>query len=218
MRALILAGGGGTRLGMGEKPLVTVRGSPMIAYVIDAFEAAGHEGIVVVTGKTPFTRNWCSAHGIPYLAASGAGYIGDIIESAGILGEEGPFFTCVADLPCLVPSLVAGIEQRYRESGMEACSVWIPTVMAEEAGYTPQYHALVSGIRASPAGINILRGDLMERPQEELQLLLRERRLAFNVNTRDELEILRRVHPGPAPERDRQHLPFSDSTDNRRNI
>ena len=37
MHALIMAGGVGSRLERGEKPLILVRGKPMIAYVIDAF-------------------------------------------------------------------------------------------------------------------------------------------------------------------------------------
>ena len=41
MLALILAGGEGARLGMGEKPLVTICGRPMVGYVIEAFTGAG---------------------------------------------------------------------------------------------------------------------------------------------------------------------------------
>jgi len=36
------------------------------------------------------------------------------------------------------------------------------------------YTKTVNGTEACPAGINILRGDLIEQPQDELQLLLDE--------------------------------------------
>ncbi|MDO9323745.1 MAG: 5-deoxyadenosylcobinamide phosphate nucleotidyltransferase, partial [Methanoregula sp.] len=45
----------------------------------------------------------------------------------------------------------------------------------------------IHGIKACPAGVNILRGDLITEFQDELQILLDEPRLALNVNTRADL-------------------------------
>ena len=50
------------------------------------------------------------------------------------------------------------------------------------------YRKNVRGIEACPAGINILRGDLIDQPQDELEVLLNEPGLALNVNTRDDRE------------------------------
>ena len=55
MLALILAGGEGSRLRLGEKALVMVHERPMIAWVLDAFCDAGCEPVVVTSYKTPFT-------------------------------------------------------------------------------------------------------------------------------------------------------------------
>ena len=191
MLALILAGGSGTRLEMGEKPLVLIRGKPMIEYVIDAFTAAGHDVVVVLSGKTPFTQNWCRARGITLLTTSGAGYIDDIAEAVGTIGVTGPFFTCVADLPCLRPEIIIEVETRYRESGREACSVWIPRELASMSGCRSSYTGTVHGIAACPAGINIIRGDLIDRPQDEVPLIIADKGLAFNINTREDLAMLR---------------------------
>lgn len=73
MLALIMAGGQGSRLRMGEKPLVTICGRPMLSYVIDAFESAGHEVIVVASHRTPYTRNWCRARGLLFMRRKGSG-------------------------------------------------------------------------------------------------------------------------------------------------
>lgn len=196
MHALILAGGAGTRLELGEKPLVLIRDRPMIEHVITAFGAAGHDVIVVLSGKTPYTHNWCRARGITHITASGSGYIEDIAEAVGILGEEGPFFTCVADLPCLDPHTIRKIELRYRASGREACSVWVPRDLARATGCRTPYTGYIGGIPACPAGINILRGDLIARSQDELQILLHEKSLVYNINTREELALLRSAMEG----------------------
>jgi adenosylcobinamide-phosphate guanylyltransferase len=202
MHALILAGGSGTRLDLGEKPLVTIRGRPMIEYVIDAFRAAGDEIIVVLTKKTPYTHNWCRARGVTHVTASGSGYIEDIGEAAILLEERDPFFTCVADLPCLHPAVIGEIKKKYRESGKEACSVWVPRELVLDAGYRSSYTGQIGGVPACPAGINILRGDLIEREQEEFRFLLHDKSLVYNINTRDELERLRSGFP--CPERRKQ--------------
>jgi adenosylcobinamide-phosphate guanylyltransferase len=191
MLALILAGGSGTRLDLGEKPLVTIRGKPMIEYVIEAFSGEDYEMVVILSDKSPFTRNWCRARGIEHLVASGSGYIADIADAVSILEEEGPLFTCVADLPCISPGIIREIETRYRESGKEACSVWVPLDLAGRSGCRSLYSGTIEGVAACPAGINIMRGDLMGRPQDEIQLLCRDERLAYNINTRNELESVR---------------------------
>jgi adenosylcobinamide-phosphate guanylyltransferase len=191
MLALIMAGGGGTRLGMGEKPLVTICGQPMIRYVIGAFERAGHEVVVASSPKTPFTRNWCTAQGVPFFAAGGKGYVEDIIEAVEEIGETGPLFTCVSDLPCLTPSIIARIEEEYRESGKDACSTWVPLAICRECNCRTSYVETIGEIRACPAGINILRGDRIAEEQDEHRLVIHDRRIAFNVNTREELEVVR---------------------------
>jgi len=191
MLALIMAGGQGSRLRMGEKPLVTVCGRPMLSYVIDAFSSAGHEVVVVASHRTPFTRNWCRAMEIMLYESEGLGYVEDIEAAAEVLGERGaPFFTCVSDLPCLAPDIVAAVEDAWRRAGMPACSTWVPRDLCEEHGCRTQYEEVVDGTPAVPAGINILTAGNLDAPQEELRLLLHDRRLAFNINTREELALV----------------------------
>ncbi|MDV4343648.1 NTP transferase domain-containing protein [Methanoculleus sp. YWC-01] len=191
MLALIMAGGEGSRLRMGEKPLVTICGRSMLSYVIDAFSAAGHEVVVVASHKTPFTKNWCRAQGVVLYEAEGLGYVEDINAAAADLEEAGtPFFTCVSDLPCLAPDIITGIEDAWRRAGAPACSTWVPRDLCEEHGCRTQYTEEIDGTPACPAGINILTAGGSDEPQEELRLLLHDRRLVFNINTREELALV----------------------------
>ncbi|KDE55894.1 NTP transferase domain-containing protein [Methanoculleus sp. MH98A] len=191
MLALIMAGGEGTRLRLGEKPLVTICGRPMLSYVTDAFAAAGHEVVVVASHKTPFTKNWCRVQGVALYEAEGLGYVEDINAAAADLEEEGtPFFTCVSDLPCLAPDIIADIEDAWRRAGTPACSTWVPRDLCEEHGCRTRYTEEVDGVPACPAGINILTAGGSGAAQDEVQLLLHDRRLAFNVNTREELALV----------------------------
>ena len=191
MRALIMAGGEGSRLDLGEKSLVSVGDSPMIRCIIDAFSAAGHEPVVVLSPRTPMTRNWCGVQGITVFQAGGTGYVEDLVEAVEELEETGPVFTCTADLPCLTAELIVTIEEAYRSAGTPALSVWIPGELFPGGSSTEGYREVVEGVTAYAAGINIVTGSRITAPQEETRLLLRSRRLAFHVNTRSDLERVR---------------------------
>lgn len=186
MLALIMAGGEGSRLSLGEKSLVSVGGRPMIARVIDAFDSYGCDIVVVASRKTPMTRNWCRVTGIDVITAEGYGYIEDMIFAVTELEETDPLFICVSDIPCLQASVIEKISMAYRGCGKDACSTWIPLALVhnkEDVRYAGQ----IDGIAACPAGINILRGDRIRKPQDEFQFLLAEPRLAHNINTRTDL-------------------------------
>lgn len=199
MLALILAGGEGSRLRLGEKALVMVHDRPMISWVIEAFIDAGCEPVVVTSYKTPFTRNWCRANNVLFIDTQGIGYVEDLCEAVEISGEDGPLFTSAADIPCLTADIIGQVLEAYDASGKPACSTWVPIALCERYGMQPRYREIINGVPATPCAVNIFMGSLVAEVQDELCLLLDEPGLAFNINTREELAVLERefcsVHP-----------------------
>lgn len=186
MRALIMAGGSGTRLGRGEKPLTNICGMPMLSYITGSFSSAGYEPVVAVSRKTPMTANWCRAHGICVVRTTGDGYIEDMINAIHILEEDEPVFISVSDVPCITGLIISEIRRSYDNCGKDALSVWVPKRLTKSCRSMP-YVEQVGGIDACPAGVNILRGACVDKIQEEFALLLDEPRLALNVNTPEDL-------------------------------
>lgn len=187
MHAVIMAGGMGSRLNRGEKPLVLICGRPMLAYITDAFQAAGFEPVVAASKKTPMTINWCRANGIAFCRSEGHGYVEDMISIVQTLDDQHPLFISVSDIPCISPDIICRIADSYQTSGKDACSAWVPATLVHACRGSMPYMEQVSGVAACPAGVNILRGDLIEQPQEEVQVLLNEPALALNVNTPEDL-------------------------------
>jgi adenosylcobinamide-phosphate guanylyltransferase len=183
MHALIMAGGSGRRLNLGEKPLILIGGRPMISYVIDAFLSAGFEPVVAVSPGTPMTMNWCRANTVAVSRTDGSGYVEDMVSAVRMMDERLPLFICVSDIPCITPEIIRTIAETYDSSGMDGCSTWVPAGLANVCRGGMPYRKEVNGIEACPAGINILRGDLIDRPQDELKVLLNEPGLSLNVNT-----------------------------------
>jgi adenosylcobinamide-phosphate guanylyltransferase len=188
MRALIMAGGTGSRLARGEKPLIPVCGRPMISYVIDAFRSAGCEPVVVVSPKTTMTANWSRAQGIAVARAEGDGYIEDMVRAVRDLEETRPLIISVCDIPCITPAIIGTVIRAYDHANTDALSTWVPAHLVRSCrrGGMP-CREVVGDTEACPVGVNILRGDRIESIQEEFALLLDEPRLALNVNTREDL-------------------------------
>lgn len=198
MLALILAGGEGSRLRLGEKGLVPVCGKIMIERVIESFIDADCEPIVVTSHKTPYTKNWCRINNIEYIDTSGAGYIEDLHEAIEMSGAEGPVFTSATDIPCLRPEIITHVRDLYEASDKPAASAWTPLKYCKKYGITPRYVEEINGIPATPCAFNIFMSDMIDEEQDELKIVLDIPGLAFNINTRKELEVLeselRKIH------------------------
>ncbi|MDE4907244.1 NTP transferase domain-containing protein [Methanogenium marinum] len=193
MLALIVAGGRGTRLNRGEKPLVRICDRPMIACVTEAFCAAGIEPVAVLSPSVPQTGNWCRAHGITTFRAEGAGYVEDITECIEMLDIAEPVFISVSDIPCLTPDIITTVLEAYQAAGTDACSVWVPAALCRDVGITPAYVQNIDGIDAVPCGINILNGAKNGEEQEETAILIDSLRLAVNVNTPADIAAAQRI-------------------------
>jgi adenosylcobinamide-phosphate guanylyltransferase len=186
MYAVIMAGGAGTRLNLGEKPLIDICGRPMIARVLDAFSGAGCHTVVAASPNTPMTINWCRAQGIPCHKTAGLGYIEDMIGIVAELETEDPVCVSVSDIPCITPAIIRSVWNSHLAGGKDALSVWIPSALVKSCRGGMPYRESIDGIESCPAGVNILRADRIDQVQEETRLLLNEPRLALNVNTRED--------------------------------
>ena len=187
MRALIMAGGAGSRLDRGEKPIISIGGRPMIEYIATAFRQAGHEPVVAASSRTPMTQNWCRANNISLCNTEGNGFIEDMVYAIHTLEEENPIFITVSDIPGITPGIIKSILKSYDGCNKEALSTWIPATMVRSCRGGMPYREHIEGIEACPVGINILCGDHIHESQDEFALLLHEPHLALNVNTRDDL-------------------------------
>jgi adenosylcobinamide-phosphate guanylyltransferase len=181
MLGLILAGGRGTRYGVGEKPLALCGGRPMIERVVKALQDAGLEIVVVSSPCTPFTQNWCRAHDLLCVCTGGNGYVEDLDKAAALLGLDGPVLCVSADLPCLTAALVGRVLEAYGAQELPALSVWVPA--GDDGAASAPCVEEVEGVRAVPAGLNVLDGGRIGRPQAETRLLLDDPALRHNVNT-----------------------------------
>lgn len=193
MDAIVMAGGFGQRLGMGEKPCVELLGKPLISYVIDTLRAAKEidrvfVAVSPVTPKTEIMLQERYSGEVRVIRTFGGNYVGDMIYAVETAQSIGPVMIIMSDLPLLNPELIGSVIEKYREAGTPALSVYVPINVCKGIGIRPDTVFNKDGKLIVPVGINILDSNQIRSEQEDFNLILENPKIAINVNTVDDLQ------------------------------
>lgn len=192
MDAVVMAGGLGRRLGMGEKPCIELLGKPLISYVIDALDKAERIGriFVAVSPATPNTGDVVLKHygeSIKIIRTPGGNYVGDMVYAVETAGVVEPVLIIMSDLPLITPELIDSIIDEYQKCGTPALSVYVPISVCRSLGIRPDTIFNRDGKLIVPTGVNILDGHDIHKEQDDFNLILENPELALNINTVNEL-------------------------------
>ncbi|MBW1882153.1 MAG: nucleotidyltransferase family protein [Deltaproteobacteria bacterium] len=128
--ALVLAAGSSQRMGARNKLTEEIDGRALVARVVGAFEAAGIETIVVVTGHEATRIETALASHRPRIVhnpshAEGMG--SSIARGITALGDCAAAFIALGDLPRLEAATITAIGQSFAEADASADSIHVPT-------------------------------------------------------------------------------------------
>ncbi|MCD4807570.1 MAG: NTP transferase domain-containing protein [Methanococcoides sp.] len=193
MDAVIMAGGQGLRLGMGEKPCVELLGKPLISYVIDSLERSSYiERIfVAVSPSTPNTEKFVNekyGDHIQAINTNGDNYVGDMVYAVESSNIREPVMIIMSDLPMVTPKLIDSIIEAYQDCGSSSMSVFVPISLCKKVGIRPDTVFNWEGNLIVPAGINILDGKFINEEQEYHNYMLDDPEIALNINTVDDMK------------------------------
>ena len=198
MDAIVMAGGLGKRLGMGEKPCIEILGKPLISYVVDALE--GSEKIervfVAISPATPNTEsvilNYYDGR-VKVIRTSGGNYVGDMVYAVENAGIVDPVLIIMSDLPLIRPDMIDSIISEYEKCGKPAMSVHVPIAVCKNLGVRPDTVFNRDGNLIVPTGVNVLDGNDIHHEQEDFNLVLENPELALNINTVEDLQQCKKL-------------------------
>ncbi|WP_122089685.1 NTP transferase domain-containing protein [Halalkalicoccus subterraneus] len=176
-----MCGGRGTRLGMGEKPLVEVGGTPMVDRVLDAVAPVVGTVHAAPSTHTPQTRARLAGR-VPIIETSGAGYVEDLSQALSAI--DPPVVTLTADLPCLLPADVRAALDGYKRGSRTVC---VPVERKRALGVSVGTRFEREGRALAPTGVNVV-----GEGEESVQRVDRVG-LAINVNEPADLAVAERV-------------------------
>lgn len=194
MDALVMAGGRGTRLKMGEKPLVKLLGRHLIDYVTSALEGSAVGRIFVATTKNaPMTKRWANDRGLAVVDTPGIGFVADMVYAIENTGIADPVMVIMADLPLITPDLIDQIIDIYEERPEPALSTHTPLHLHSRLGRRPDSLFNYCGQLIVPSGVNILDGADIKHEQEDYHLVIERIEMAVNVNATEDLKLCERM-------------------------
>ena len=189
--ALVMAGGRGTRMGGSEeKPLVKVRGKPMIDYVLHALKkAAGVDRIIVAVSRyTPQTARRVKELSVEAFETPGADFVSDMKYAISELGL-GRTLIVSADLPLLTSDLIEDVLRRYEQCGKPSISVMVPEGSYKRMGLTADLMLNMRGSRLVPVGINVIDGEKIDEPElEQENFIATTAEVTVNINSPEDLQ------------------------------
>jgi adenosylcobinamide-phosphate guanylyltransferase len=192
-----MAGGKGSRLMMGEKPLVKLFGKSLIDYVVGALLDSSAERIfVAVTENVPMTGVWARGRELEVVDTSGKGFVADMVEAVEKAGVIQPILIIMADLPLITPDLIDEIMETYIERPEPALSTHTPLNLHSRLGRRPDSLFNYRGQLIVPSGINILDGANIREEQKDYHLIKERIELAVNVNVAEDLKLCESIIQG----------------------
>jgi len=193
----VMAGGRGSRLKRGEKPMVTIFGRRLIEYVALALEDSSVESIYVATTENvPLTRAWARDWNLSVVDTPGMGFVPDMISAVKGVEVADPIMVIMADLPLITSELIDTIIEVYEGRPEPALSTHTPLDLHRRLGRRPDSLFNYRGQLIVPSGINVLDGGEIEREQEDYHLIMERIELAVNVNVAEDLRLCERILQG----------------------
>jgi len=198
--ALVMAGGKGSRLNRGEKPLVRLFGRPLIEFVVSCLtdSLAVSEGriLVATTNNVPLTSRWARERELEVVETAGKGFVPDMVEAINQAGVKEPILVIMADLPLVTPDLIDQIIEIYDQRPEPALSTHTPLHLHTRMGRRPDTLFNYQGQLIVPSGINILEGANIRDEQEDYHLIMERIELALNVNVTEDLKLCELIMQG----------------------
>ncbi len=197
MDVLVMAGGKGMRLNMGEKPLVRLLGRPLVDYVVSSLEDSLADRIfVAATENVPLTREWARDRGLDVVDTPGIGFVADMVCGVEKAGVTKPILIIMADLPLITSDLIDEVIDIYEQRPEPALSTHTPLHLHSRLGRRPDSLFNYRGQLIVPAGINVLDGARIKEEQEDFHLVMERMELAVNVNTAEDLRLCEKIMLG----------------------
>ena len=190
MIGLIMAGGRGTRMDSNEEKLLLKYKKPVILHVVDALQNANcfSKIIALTSSNSPNTEKILKETGIDIISSRGESFVSDLNEILQQLDEM--VFVTSGDLPLLDSQIVKTILDHHEEE-----QIWtsIVTTLPFQKTLGIKSDCIVENHDYVQTGISIVDAKKITNldPVEEKFLVIDDKRIGLNLNTKDDYNLLR---------------------------
>ena len=191
MIGLVMAGGKGTRMKSNEEKLLLPYKQPLVLHVIDALKNSNcFEKIIAATSpNSPQTKNILVENNITIIETSGEGFVTDLNN---ILKQLDDFvLVSSGDLPLLDGDIIKQIIDNVNHD-----KTWTSIVTTKSfqnsLNLEPECISTLNDEDYAQTGISIVNASKISNLDtiEEDYLIIDDKRICFNINTKNEYDLL----------------------------
>jgi adenosylcobinamide-phosphate guanylyltransferase len=191
MIGLVMAGGKGTRMKSNEEKLLLNYKQPLVLHVIDALKNSNcFEKIIAATSpNSPQTKNILVENNITIIETSGEGFVTDLNN---ILKQLDDFvLVSSGDLPLLDGDIIKQIIDNVNHD-----KTWTSIVTTKSfqnsLNLEPECISTLNDEDYAHTGISIVNASKISNLDtiEEDYLIIDDKRVCFNINTKNEYDLL----------------------------
>ena len=191
MIGLVMAGGKGTRMKSNEEKLLLPYKQPLVLHVIDALKNSNcFEKIIAATSpNSPQTKNILVENNITIIETSGEGFVTDLNN---ILKQLDDFvLVSSGDLPLLDGDIIKQIIDNVNHD-----KTWTSIVTTKSfqnsLNLEPECISTLNDEDYAQTGISIVNASKISNLDtiEEDYLIIDDKRVCFNINTKNEYDLL----------------------------
>ena len=196
MIGLVMAGGRGSRMEFpAPEKLLLEYEKPIIFHVIDSLNDSHcfSKVFAATSPNSPDTKHELEQRGIETLDTQGNGYVNDL--NLLLQKMNGLVFVTSGDLPLLDEKIIQVITEKFNPK-----NVWTSFLVSKKFlnSLGLESELLVhsaKGIECTYSGISIINVNKLglgigKKPVKEYHIVLDDKRIAFNLNTRKDYELL----------------------------
>ena len=193
MIAVVMAGGRGSRMKSNDEKLLLHYKKPLILHVIDALYASKCFDKVVVTTSpnSPKTHDFLKELEIDLIETPGNGYVEDLNQI--LVSFDVPVFVISGDFPFIDDDIIKQIVANYNPDNIWKSFV-VTKQFIESLKLTAEFKVNVDDRPCYLTGISLVNSKKIHSLSsiKESYEILDDKRVAFNVNTKHDYELLSR--------------------------
>ena len=191
MIGLVMAGGKGTRMNLGNEKLLLKYKKPIILHVVDSLKDSNcfSKIFALTSSNSPKTKKLLQKNNIEIFNTSGIGYVEDltfILQSTNdsVLVTSG-------DLPLLDSEIIKNIIKHYNPEKIWT-SILVTKKFLTKLGLESDYSINYDNQTCNYTGISLINANKINSSKnlDENYIIIDDKRIAFNLNTKEDYELL----------------------------
>jgi len=192
MIGLVMAGGKGTRMNLKNEKLLLQYKKPVILHVIDSLQNSNSFSkiLAITSSNSPKTKKFLKENNIEIFDTSGAGYVEDLNSVLKTIHDK--VLVTSGDLPLLDVEIIQKIITHF-----DSTKIWISILVTNKfltsIGLESEFSVSFDGQRCHYTGISLINSEKVSSLDilEENYIIIDDKRIAFNLNSKEDYDLLR---------------------------